>query len=521
MKKIIKIALPVLVVFMLICTAIGTSPAFADETPPATEAPAEVVVEETAHVVESPATEEAPAQLEPAPLAEEQPASGEPVVKESFVQMLIETVVSWVGPSDQSIEDLTDLEDSNGNGLHGDVDCTSDICEKVEGDDLPAPDSNNETVIPFTEIDGNVVVIHAGGGANEVVIDLNSGDDCDQSPEGDAFCASKDENGNVVIWSNPCANLVGKNDNCQPAPALSYVLAVTTVECEVDYNGAEDGCGEPPVVCDNTVIGWWNWLWGNCGEEEEEKEKPSTAAPAEACTMDGEYILAKEGKVITVREMDGDKVVNTYPIDIPLKGGSLNERIWAIECRIYFSWVLEGEVQSDLYWIGFSGGAIHRVTNTATINETDPVVYGSALSFTAQYDNDAVNVETTHLDGSNRLISQVNAFAPAYDLAGLLTWSNSPEDENKGDWHSYSPENTPLTKHGGKFLSRQGEATLVFSDPIRSAFYRPAGEYAVVINNNGDLLVYPVDADWIPSGDSIDLNQTDLQFAIWVDFGPK
>lgn len=163
-QKWFRILFAIIVIASLGFSALGT-PAYADDVLPPTEAPAEVViVDEPIVTTEEPAT---------------------------FVQMLVEVITSWVGPSDQSVEDLTDLEDSNGNGLHGDVDCVEESCEKIEGDDLPAPDSNNETVIPFTEIDGNVVVIHAGGGANEIVIDLNSGDECDQSPEGDAFCASK------------------------------------------------------------------------------------------------------------------------------------------------------------------------------------------------------------------------------------------------------------------------------------------------------------------------------------------
>lgn len=308
-KKLARLALGGTTLMMVLVLALfPLASVFADDPPPPTEAPAEsseeappsqeevpAVGEESPSAPEDPAATPEPAAIETAaaneadaaePTADEPQAklASEPSLLEVFIELLVST---WVGPSDQSVEDLTDLEDSNGNDLHGDVDCISAICEKVTGDELPDPDENGETIVPFDTIDGDVVVIHAGGGTEEIVIDLNSGDSCDQSPEGDPFCAGRDENGDIVIWSNPCAETVGRNETCKPAPALSYVLAVDTTEppceedcetpteteetpteteetptetstvtvtvtvtttpCSPDYNDDEEGCGSPPT----------------------------------------------------------------------------------------------------------------------------------------------------------------------------------------------------------------------------------------------------------------------------------
>lgn len=257
------------------------------------------------------------------------------------------------------------------------------------------------------------------------------------------------------------------------------------------------------------------------GEEDKEEKSVARNILPGVCTMDGEYIITKIENTIYVKQMDGEKLLNKYSFEIPLEGESLNERITAIECQIYFSWVVKDEAQSDLYRIGFTGGAIHRVTNTPAINEMDPAIFGNDLSFTAQYDDGHVNVETTNLDGSHRHVSQSNAFAPAYDITGLLTWSNSPIDDNNGVWHTYAPDNSLLHNDMDFFYVTTKEGGFTFGADWPSAYYRPDGKYMVAINDKGDLLVYPVDADWTPTGDPISLDQTDLQFAIWVDFGPE
>jgi hypothetical protein len=234
--------------------------------------------DETQEEVTPPESEETtntdPLTLESTTPEEATAPESEPSLLASFqstIEEVLALVNTWVGPSDQTVEDLTDLEDENDNDLHGD-DCSQnpDICEKVEGDDLPDPDENNETVVPFETIDGEVVVIHAGGGTEEIVIDLGSGDECDQSPEGDPFCAGYDEDGDVVIWSNPCAELVGRNDSCQPAPGLSYVLRVGTDDEEEecpngDQNGDLPGC-DPEEECPN---GDQNGDLPGCDPEEE------------------------------------------------------------------------------------------------------------------------------------------------------------------------------------------------------------------------------------------------------------
>jgi hypothetical protein len=162
---------------------------------------------------------------------------------QSLFVLVLSALDGFVGPSDVDLL----LDDENGNGLHGD-DCSQnpDICTKWEAVELPDP-VDGITTIPF---EGTQLVIHAGGGTSESKFEEGSGVSCNDADGGDDFCVRWNGDGTVSIWANDCAEFVGRNNNCQEAPAYSYVLDIgeeTENPCPGgDFNGDAEGCGENP-----------------------------------------------------------------------------------------------------------------------------------------------------------------------------------------------------------------------------------------------------------------------------------
>lgn len=295
-KKVFQVV-AIMIIVCLGLAALGILPAYADDTVPPTEAPAAqssdggsnetvndtgdevtnsqpgqveapVVVEEESSKTdeqvsgESPAVESVESSDQQSVAVEENSEASEQVGGESqaediesqaqdesvaadsklsrevtaFVETLIQYALNWVGPSDQEPEDLVPFPNKGSELLGDDCSKNPDTCEKVNGSDLPDPDGKSETIVPFENIDGNVIVIHAGKGQEELAIVLDSGEVCNKNPGGDEFCAAKDESGNVVVWSNPCATI--KNGKCKPAQDISYVLGV-------DDNGTPTATATP------------------------------------------------------------------------------------------------------------------------------------------------------------------------------------------------------------------------------------------------------------------------------------
>jgi hypothetical protein len=246
-----------------------------------------------------------------------------------------------------------------------------------------------------------------------------------------------------------------------------------------------------------------------------ESEQEKSAA---TCALVGEYIFTKTGNTVYWYHMNGSSVLETGQYDITLEGASPNERIAAIGCRLYFSWTLPGEMNSDLYYMSLFGGAPVRVTSTDDISEIDPALRsdGGQLAFTA-LQQEKVNVDVSDLNGGNRSTFAENGFAPAYDTASVLSYSAVDKTIGgvglTGVWHTFSPGNTPLAQDDTAFNASAG----LFGDPLSSAYYRPDGGYAVTVASDGTLQVTSVDGNWLPTGSPTGLGLGGQQFAIWVN----
>lgn len=213
-------------------------------------------------------------------------------------------------------------------------------------------------------------------------------------------------------------------------------------------------------------------------------------------------------------------------VKIPLLGESLDPVMsTSVDgCYWYFSAVLEGESDSDLFAISVFGGPVRQLTFTPNVNESHSYATEHYIYFTSEEDSDYA-VERISIDGKGREVIASSCQAPSVSPDGLtilcegvektFAVPNTGESERleassalgitEGEvatQYVWRPNQSGVVyQMGGHFISNQfGEAEQpkLFNEDAVAIAFRPGGTFVATVEFN-QLVVSKLDNEGLPT----------------------
>lgn len=210
------------------------------------------------------------------------------------------------------------------------------------------------------------------------------------------------------------------------------------------------------------------------------------------CLPPGSYLFAQKDEEIYWAKMDSGLTSNKGNFNIGITGISPDDKIAVSRCSLYLS-LIEPRKQAELYRVPVKGGWINQLTNTPNMSETGPFVSPDAahILFTVWDPSSQPNVGIIDRSGANYQILIKNALAPS----------------------NYA-ENEPAVHK----ISQWGAMGFKFAENMRSIALRPEGNLVALVTAQGDLIAVPVDGNWIPVSNPIEvMTGYNLNYATWAN----